>query len=201
MLGGHLELFNIARFELKESKNWYILSGAQTERNYSNIRLHLPKISAGYYVAELVSLMTVENDVNRNLFRVIENGFEVLNYSNREIIASAFAWQLINEIGYHPELYSCVVCKKRLDSGEINFSASRGGLVDDCCIEPDAFLVQTDTVKIIRVEINNINVFQKIKIPQAVVKEFNYVTKKYISVIVEKEIKSDRFVEIIHKLK
>ena len=66
MLGGHLELFNIARFELKESKNWYILSGAQTERNYSNIRLHLPKISAGYYVAELVSLMTVENDVNRN---------------------------------------------------------------------------------------------------------------------------------------
>lgn len=199
-LGGFLELFNITRLELEEGKNWYILTGVQVENSFNNIRLNLPKISAGYYLAELISRLTGEDDANRHLFKVIENGFETLNRSTKDIIVCAFAWELINKSGFHPELYLCVICKKKLDSGELVFSAAKGGLLDDCTVAPDSILVQPDTVKLIRVAINNLALFQKIKVPPPIVQEFNLVTKKYISEVVEREIKSDKFVETVKGL-
>lgn len=199
-LGGFLELFNIVRLELEEGKSWYILTGAQVENSFGSIRLNLPKISAGYYIAELISRLTSEDDANRHLFKVIENGFETLNRSTKDIIVCAFAWGLINKSGFHPELYSCVACKKKLDGRELVFSATRGGLIDGCTTPPDAISVQPDTVKIIRVALNNLNMFQKINVPPIIVEEFNLITKKYISEIVEREIKSDKFIETIKKL-
>ena len=199
-LGGHLELFNISRLELEEGKNWYILTGAQTEKNFAKIRLNLPKISAGFFIAELISHLTVENDVNRSFFKVIENGFKILNKSKKEIVANAFVWQLVNQSGYHPELYNCVICNKKLNSSEIAFSSIKGGLVDNCNVVSDAIAIEPDTVKLIRVATKNIDIFHQLIIPKKNIKEFNLITKIYISNIIEREIKSEKFIEIANKL-
>ena len=75
-----------------------------------------------------------------------------------------FFWNTVSLLGYAPEIYHCVICRKKLLPETFSFSAEQGGVVCWRC-EGQGMEISVDTVKLIRLFLkHDINMLNRFKI-------------------------------------
>ncbi len=75
-----------------------------------------------------------------------------------------FFWKMVSLLGYAPEVYSCVVCGKKLLPETFSFSAEHGGVVCWRC-KIKGKNISVDTVKLIRLFLKeDIDILNRFKI-------------------------------------
>jgi len=120
--GMHLDVLNLVDFELISGRGMPIISAAQVENSYRNLKSSYKSIAAAYFFLETIDKLVFENDSDPILWKFLvetlenldKNGYDAATFKRRQIkpkLASEFKqlfnfWQILRLVGltdiHHP---------------------------------------------------------------------------------------------------
>lgn len=140
--GGALDLLCVCRIVLirKHSDSLDLLTEAERVKAFSpgpGQRNSLQVLYAGYYFAELLLVLTDDDDPHPQLFDIaVESLRELESGTNVRLVVRRFEVAILRETGHMPFLGGCVSCgKKYTDPSAAWFSVAAGGLVCRGCVK------------------------------------------------------------------
>jgi DNA repair protein RecO (recombination protein O) len=119
----------------KSSGSLDLLTEAQVVERFPRLRADLAALYAAYYVAELLSEWTQDNDPHPTLFdEALDTlrGFGAPGVPAGPRVAR-FELVLLRELGYSPTLTNCAGCGESVAETGLAFSAAAGGVVCPAC--------------------------------------------------------------------
>ena len=192
-LAGHIELFCLTDFLIVEGKNLDLLTGAEIRKCFFNLRDNIAPTSKAFYLAEIVIRMLPESEPHPNIFKLFDDVLENLNSQNSDLLVVYFEINILNELGYLPELHKCVGCGEKLKEQKNYFNYETGGLVCEDC-RGTGKKITDETIKMLRLFLShNIKIIDKIKADKKVLNEIKNLTSEYLTHIHQKEFNSRRF--------
>jgi DNA repair protein RecO (recombination protein O) len=128
---GHLEPFTHVMLQLAKSKDLPIVTQADTLESFSTLREDLEAIGHASYVVELLDRFTYQEGENLPLFNLFKRTLERLaaRKAPAELVLRYFEMRLLDQVGFRPELFGCVVCGEEIRAENQYFSAALGGIV------------------------------------------------------------------------
>lgn len=132
-----LELFNQVKIFLHETKSLPILTEAQTQFTFPDLKEDLNKLSVAFVVLELVDRLFEEGQENWFIFDLLSTTLAQIDQADTLAEAkkfqTSFQIKLLTQVGYLPQLYNCAVCQTKLTEGSTFLAPTHGGLVDQNC--------------------------------------------------------------------
>jgi DNA repair protein RecO (recombination protein O) len=132
-----LDLLTVCSIVLlrKSSGGLDLLTEAQVVRRFPQLTGNLAALYAGYYVAELLTDLTEENDPHPTLFDEAVQTLEALGAAEGATgpRLARFELVLLRELGYRPTLEECACCGAVLDGKALAFGPTAGGVVCRAC--------------------------------------------------------------------
>lgn len=204
-LAGHLEPFCHSQLLLAEGKNFEIVAEAQTLHSFPHLRDSLKLTSVAYYLGEILDKITRDREENFPLFQLFLSTLQRLDQGKDGLLKSYFEINLLALSGFKPELQSCLSCHQKLSSSSSNFFSPRlGGILNQACQREDssAFLISQDAIKLLRFLLGyKIQILDKLKVKDEIAKEVDKVLQSFLSFVLEREIKSIKFLKEVAQFK
>ena len=135
----HLDIFNLAEFELINGRGMPIITGAQAVNSYPGIKSSLAKTAVAYFFVEAVDKMVFENDKDEKLWDFLVSFLGKLDTACPvdtpcPVLFRKGQARLLDVLGYLPETGSCRVCDDKLGDGNFGaFNHLMGGVVCKKC--------------------------------------------------------------------
>jgi DNA repair protein RecO (recombination protein O) len=198
-LGGHVELLTHSRIMIARGRNLDIITQAQTIDNFLPIKDDLERISRGLYLAELIDSFTGEHIEDRQLFNLLLETLKQLAQSrDYEPVLRYFELNLLDHLGYRPQLQRCTDCNLLLEPGSNFFSSRLGGVLCPQCgfNEPMASPISLNALKVLRLWQNcNYETATRVKIKRELSVELEQLMREYIRYLLEKQLKSTAWLD------
>jgi len=192
--GGHLELLSHCALMLTRGRNLDTVNQVQTISSFLPLREDLWRASLALYAAEMVSRFTVEHVENYPVYRLLLDTLKRLcDTPDGELTLRFFELNLLAHLGYQPELYDCISCKKPLEPTENFFSASGGGVLCPACRdrEPLARPLSLNALKVMRLcQQSEYAKVRSVKVDGELMLEMESLLRGYIRYLLEREVKS-----------
>jgi DNA repair protein RecO (recombination protein O) len=202
-MSGHLELLTYSLVPLVKGKNIDTIIGCQTLKSYLAIKSNLELLSYALYTVELVNKFTEHHIENYSLFKLL---IETLNNidkgCNNELMLRYFELNLLNFVGYRPQLQHCVSCHSALKDVSLSFSPKAGGILCDDCrdIQPLTYNISADALKfLILLQDSNYNTANNIMIKNHLFYEIEWILRNYIRYLLERDIKSINWLDTLRQ--
>lgn len=202
-LAGHLEPLTRANTLIRRGKTLDTISQSETVTSNLLLRGDLWRMSCGLYMAELIERFSQENLENPTLYRVLRDGLLDLSVTKTaELLLRTFELQVLNVVGYRPELERCVECIKPLSPRLNFFSPSAGGVLCSDC---------RDTHRVNRpLSLNALKVMRllskaggrtqvAVRVSEELAAELEGILRQYIRYILEQELKSTEFLDLLRR--
>ena len=135
---GAIDLLSISRivFLHKKADSLDLLTEAKLERRFKSASSDLNRLYAAYYVVELLSAMTDENDPHPDLFELACDVLDKID-TGGAILKQLFRLEVgaLSLLGHQPMLDTCVGCgrEKTLTETRVNFGLHAGGIFCSSC--------------------------------------------------------------------
>jgi DNA repair protein RecO (recombination protein O) len=134
---GSLDLLAVCRVVVirKTSDTLDLLTEAKLHKRFRGGQRSLPRLYGGYYVAEMLRLMTDDHDPHPEVYDLTIQALEQID-GNGEVASTllGFDAQLMRMLGHAPGTDRCTDCGGDLPSAaRIGFSLTAGGLVCSQC--------------------------------------------------------------------
>jgi len=98
----HVELLNYSLFSIYESRNLPILTEAQSIETFPSLKNNLSKVSALYYVCELIDGLCPENQENEKVFHLLKDFlFDLKTKQDQEELIRKFEINLLTILGFY----------------------------------------------------------------------------------------------------
>lgn len=210
-LASHLESLNLVTFDVAQGRGKFdVITGAISEKSFKEIKLDLDKIAVAYFFLELIDKLMAEGQKNDSIFSLLN---EVLNLLNSlkvkdnkdyffDILEASFIYNLIKKLGHKPRIDVCVICGSKYEDKNLIFDFEQGGIICNHCKEHkiNSKTVSFESLKIINAldkisfkdTLKIISDHERIKEAKNILRLFNYF-------LFQKEYKSKRFVDEIHR--
>ena len=134
-----LDLLTVCSIVLiRKNSGLDLLTEARVEERFPGLRLDLKALYVGYYLAELLGEGTQDHDPHPVLFDTTLKLLRSLHQRVEEplTVASRFDLVWLRELGYRPQLETCVVCgsAELLNRAvRMSFSPTAGGVLCPVC--------------------------------------------------------------------
>lgn len=195
-MAGHLDLFSVVNLMVAPGKIYYQIAGADALKNFPNLKADLGKIILGGYALEVVDDFTKPEHQDLKVYKLLEELLEIFdNQKNKNFLklyglSKFFILKLLALLGWTPELYHCVKCKKKIVPNGNLFDAARGGLICGTCSR-EGVSISTATIKILRFALQkNLKNLVALKINKNQLKEVVKIIDSFLAVHQDKELKS-----------
>ena len=132
-----LEPFNQVRIEYfeKATSTLVRIENADLEESNGGLEVNLKRICVASFFTEFVDKLTKEKQKNEHLFdtlRTILKSLKTIEFTVTDILY--YELQMLEHLGYLPNLATCVHCGKDLaDAEKLYFSRERGGTLCPGC--------------------------------------------------------------------
>lgn len=214
--GSSLELFTLSRL-LIYSKNDYmkqvrlagssrhnsldIISDAQIQDSFKNLRKDLAGFAYGNFLVELVDRLTGEGEPGgQRMFHLLKEFLGLCKeLSSTRVLIYGFTFRLFNTLGYYPRIDKCVVCSTAVKSGrDSNFSVSQGGILCNSCKKVDGSVSPLSTPslqyfkQLMRMEPRRLS---RLKILPYCEREMENIVQDYLDFYLEKNMVSFSFLK------
>jgi len=205
-LGGNVEPLTHSLMLLAKGRNLDIVTQSQTINGFLALKSDLWRMACGLYILELIDSFTVEGGDNRPLFDLL---IDILNQlsepDSNETVLRYFELNLLNHLGYRPQLRRCVSCDSPLKPVVNFFSPSKGGLLcpncnseENCNYEQieatsikSAFPISVRALKVLRLwQSCDYSTAKRVRINPELSLELERVLHEYIRYILQRELKS-----------
>jgi len=193
-LMGHLSAYGLVDIMVARGKG---LDKLATARLIDNFKMDLEDnyFYIGY-VYELLDKAIEQGERDEKIWKILQSAVEWLKVTKtkdeKRLVMIYFTLQLMGRLGYHPELFNCVICKSKA-SDPVFFSLANNGLGCSNCSQ-DSFVVSQDMIKLMRVLISDdLEGFDKLIVKKKVIIEVIGFFRKWVPYMVEKEINSVKY--------
>lgn len=132
----HLDIFNLAEFELINGRGMPIVTGAQVINSFGGIKSSIAKTAIAYFFTEAIDKMVFENDKDERLWSFLVSFLGELNKDDVNSVKLLRQGQsrLLDVLGYLPEMDNCKTCDTKLGDGNFGaFNHVLGGVVCKRC--------------------------------------------------------------------
>ena len=150
---GHIEPFTRSILLLARGRNLFILTQAEACEHYSAIKEDLVLLGYASYVIELLTSFTYEEEENQSLYRLVVNALSRLDRGDDpSLVIHYYEIRLLDQVGYRPQLFTCVQCMIEIQAEDQYFSASQGGVLCQKCgrRSSDSRPISMDTLRYLR---------------------------------------------------
>jgi DNA repair protein RecO (recombination protein O) len=132
---GHLEPFTHVSLQLAKSRDLPIVTQAETVDGFAALRDDLKLLSYANYVAELLDKFTYEEGEHAALFNLFRDTLRRLAAPGNDplLVMRYYEMRLLDNAGFRPELFHCVLCGGEIQAESQYFSAAQGGVVCRNC--------------------------------------------------------------------
>ncbi len=199
-LAGHVELFTRAQMLLAKARNLDIVTQSETIDAYRPLHEDLSRIAHASYAAELLDALTPDALENYVVYKLMAETLGLLSDDpNPERVLHWFEVQLLGYMGYAPELTKCVECRNELAPVVNSFSAALGGVVCASCRRPGVGRdLSVNALKVLRLlQRNPYSAISRLRVDPALHTELQAVMQGHITYILERELRSNRFLSVL----
>ncbi len=201
-LGGHLDLLTQSSLLLAQGQSLDIITQSQTIESFLPLKRDLKAVSCALYLAELVEQFTAEQAENYPVYSLLQaNLLHLCEAGNRDVLLRQFELQFLRHLGYQPELHRCLGCNSPIAPRTNFFSCGSGGVTcPDCAVnDPAARPISLDALKVMWFLLNSDHVSaSRLRMSRELSCEIEQVTRGYIRYLLEREVKSLRFLDQVH---
>jgi DNA repair protein RecO (recombination protein O) len=139
-MAGHLELLTHSQISLARGRNLDTITGAQTIDSFLPLKSDLNLSACALYATELVNQFAADDVEDLPVFQLLLATLERLSQrDNSDLVLRYFELQLLDLVGYRPQLEQCVACHKQLKETTNYFSPGAGGMLCADCRPTQAF--------------------------------------------------------------
>ncbi len=128
---GHVELFTRSDMLIHKGRDLDIVAQAEMNEPYLGVREDLALGAYASYIAEMLDRFTGEADEGyEELFELMDDTLDRLCVdSDPRLAVRYFEMQLLDLVGFRPELTECVVSREEIQAEDQFFSYPMGGVV------------------------------------------------------------------------
>lgn len=184
-LAGHLEPLTISQIMAVRGKQYDYVGSAINEFCFQNIKNDYQKIGAAGEALGFFIKTVKPGEADKNIFEIAKQFLNLLDGEKLEagesaLYSSFFVYRLLVELGHMPELYHCVICKKKISPHKNKFDFSKGGVVCGQCSR-QGVIISNDAIKVLRLAADaDFAELKKIKINDKLNKELTAIINKLI---------------------
>ncbi|MBO36394.1 MAG: DNA repair protein RecO [Chloroflexota bacterium] len=201
---GHLDLYMRSDVLLASGRNLYVVTQAQTIDAYRQLRENLVRSSYASCSIELLDSFTPDGEPNIDLYYLLEQMLSSISVSdNLSIIMRHYELHLLEMVGFRPELEFCVGDNKPIQPENQFFDALAGGVLCPQCGsgKPNVMPVSMDTLRLMRfLQRNNYSSINNLSVRSKVAAEIEKIQLHYISIQLERQLKSVDFLDRVRRL-
>lgn len=146
-VAGHLQPFTIVEVMMAKGRSIDRLAQGRFLKGYSSFGQDFSALIRGSYVLEIIDALTNEGIADFQIWQLIEELFEELHEQSLwgigqfdhhqeakfDLLVRLFALKLLDQFGFRPELYACLLCRKKLEEHDLFFSVSQSGMFCRSC--------------------------------------------------------------------
>ncbi len=137
-IASHIEPMNLSFTMIVKGKQFDYLGSAISQFCYGNIKGDLEKLGVAGEAINIFNQLVKEGQADKDIFNLLYEYLEILNNKQNiifdyRLLLYFFILKLLTQLGYKPELYNCVVCKKKIAPNNNSFSLSKGGIICKEC--------------------------------------------------------------------
>jgi DNA repair protein RecO (recombination protein O) len=162
-LPGHLEPLVLSDLMIVRGKSFDYIGSAQGRKFYLNIKNDLEKSKYASLILKTVDKYTREDDdFSPGLFYKFIDFLDTLEEDDRivsnDLLYISFLFKILFFLGFCPDFYKCIVCKREIKYENLIFNISNGGIVCPKCLnrgkveseEMKNIEISADCLKVIR---------------------------------------------------
>lgn len=185
-LAGHIEPITLSKLMIVRGKQFDYIGGAANDNSFQNIKNDLEKIKAASKGIEIFSRLIKAEEADQEIYNLLKGFLNILDQKDldndtNDFLVSSFLLNLLSRLGYSPELFNCVICKKKIEPKGNKFDFSKGGLVCKNCQTEGGLTITDECIKILRFVINNsLEKTIKIKITQKQGGEIKEIVESFV---------------------
>ena len=200
---GHVELLMRTDFLIARGRSLDIVSQAEVIEPYVPLRGDIRRITYGYYLAELVDRFVAEGQESRRLYRLMCDALGwVSTTRDLTLTGRSFELRLLDCCGYRPQLDHCVRCGGEVGAGVCSFGPDDGGVLCHRCGD-----VGRGSLPISQIALGTLRtvqnqpyaLFSRLRIERPVREEMETVMHRYITHLLERQLKSVEFLAILRR--
>jgi DNA repair protein RecO (recombination protein O) len=191
-LGGHLQVFALVDLMVVSGKVFDYIGAAKNNKSYLQIREDFNKLQIAGKALYVFNRLVNTKVQDQELYYLLHNFLDYLNNKNNcnlnnninklEMYYLSFLWQLLDILGYKPDLYNCNYCKKKISDGINYFNLDKASLACKQSNRQEASIkLSSNMVKYLRF-LNEYS-FAKVdllKINKTDLKQLKNISNKYI---------------------
>lgn len=200
---GHLEPFTRTRLLLAQGRDFYLVTQAETVDAYLPLHEELKRATYASYVVELLDRFTYEEGENRGVFVLLAETLERLAVTDDlDLTARFYEMRLLDLVGFRPQLFQCVHCRREIQAEDQHFSAQMGGVVCPRCIihVGGAQPVAMETLKHLRhFQRSSYAEAQRARLNPALNHQLELVMQHYITYLLERGLNTTAFLRRLRK--
>lgn len=133
-LGGHVEPFARTMMLLAKGQSLDVVTQSETIAANRHLRESLEGVSHAYYMAELLDRLTPDNAENFPAYRLLADALALLDGgADPTTLVRWYELQMLDIMGYRPELQQCVECRSPLEPVVNAFVPALGGMLCPAC--------------------------------------------------------------------
>ncbi|HEX74780.1 MAG TPA: DNA repair protein RecO [Dehalococcoidia bacterium] len=209
-LAGHLELLTHSQVSLARGRNLDTIIGSQTINSFLPLKSDLQLTSYALYTTELINQFNADHIENYPLFQLLlDTMHRLCQAGDNELVLRYFEIQLLNQVGYRPQLHHCVSCRSTLEPIINSFCPSAGGMLcPSCCqslasggqSQPLTYSLSVNGLKVLRLLQNSAyNTVSRLRLTSELSRELEGVTRHYIRYLLEREVKSAAWLNTLNR--
>ncbi len=205
-MAGHLDFFSVIDFLIATGKNYYQVAGVEIAKNFSNLKSSLERIILGSHILEVTDNFTKAEYPDVRVYELVKESMSLLNdkkiknYLKLYEIPQFFILKFLALLGWAPELYICIKCKKKITSGGNYFNVSKGSLTCGAC-GFGGIPVSSAALKILRFALQkDLRSLLALKINRAQFNEVVKIINYFLAFHQDKELKSAVWINYLRQL-
>jgi DNA repair protein RecO (recombination protein O) len=200
---GHVELFTHSQLLIAKGRNLDIVTQAETVHAFRPLREDLLRTTYAYYAAELVDLFVEEGIENRPLFDLLLAMLAWLgDASDLNLTTRFFELHLLSLLGYRPQLFHCVACRRQIEPVPNFFSAADGGILCADCGQKHrgAQEITLNALKVLRfLQTRDYDTCRRLRLSRPLHRELEKTMYDYITYTLERNLKSVKFLNTLRR--
>lgn len=210
-MSGHLEPLVYCQVMVARGRTMDTISGVETLESFADLRRDLEGTTRALVCIEQVDALTPEGQPNYPILILLLETLRHLERGEQDKLISYFNLQLLQHLGYMPELYQCVSCLSPIQPTRNTFTPALGGVICLVCAREKtsrysvegsdhyAAPLSLSALKVLRfMRDNPYQLVQGLSIKSILGAELENLLRGYTSYIVERQLNTPSF---LHKLR
>jgi DNA repair protein RecO (recombination protein O) len=199
---GHVELFTRADLLVSRGRDFGQVTQAEMTAPYLTLREDLTRGAYATYVVELLDRFTTESEDHDGgrLFALLDATFaRVSDAADPRLAVRYYELQLLDRVGFRPELHECVIGRESIQPEDQYFSVSEGGAVCPTCAargRATLLAITLGGLKVLRhLQRSSYDVVAALHLAPALHDEIERIMLAYITHVLERRVQSIEFVQ------